>query len=389
MAQSLQDLVTLALDGTFLEIRRCRRIQRAFHFVQASVQFTEPRTQLAFENIHVFHVRAFPCRPAIVAPLDNATILVSVAQYNALMDAARKPLSCCRIMPGPSRRPALRSGVIRLTKKTKPLRLADADLSASIKTKAYEKQLHKLQAELAIIEHSYLSEGRSAVIVFEGWDAAGKGGTIRRISAALDPRSFKVWPIGAPRSYYLDRHYLLRFMERLPPRGAITVFDRSWYGRVLVERVEKLTPAKRWRAAFREINQFERMIVDDGTRIVKLFYHISADEQSARLESRLTDPLKRWKLSYEDFRNREHWDEYAEAIDEMLAKTSTRHAPWLLVPANDKKYARIAAMREIVERLSHGVDLSPPDLEESVLNAAEEQLNLQPSLLASLRGRTE
>ena len=152
--------------------------------------------------------------------------------------------------------------------------------------------------------------GRSAVIVFEGWDAAGKGGTIRRTSAALDPRSFKVWPIGPPRNYYLARLYLLRFMGVLRPVGAITAFDRSWYGRVLVERVEKLIPTRRWKAAYREITEFERMMTDDGTRLVKLFFHISPEEQLRRFEARLHDPMKRWKLSFEDFRNRRHWDDY-------------------------------------------------------------------------------
>ena len=206
------------------------------------------------------------------------------------------------------------------------------------------KKLARLQLTLTAIQQAYLLSGRSAVIVFEGWDAAGKGGTIRRTSAAFDPRSFKVWPIGPPRNYYLARLYLLRFMERLPPAGAITAFDRSWYGRVLVERVEKLIPERRWKAAYREITEFERMMTDDGTRLVKLFFHITADEQLRRFEARLHDPMKRWKLSFEDFRNRRHWDDYVEATEEMLARTSTSNAPWCVVPAEDKKYGRIAAI---------------------------------------------
>ena len=210
------------------------------------------------------------------------------------------------------------------------------------------EELARLQLTLTAIQQAYLLSGRSAVIVFEGWDAAGKGGTIRRTSAAFDPRSFKVWPIGPPRNYYLARLYLLRFMERLPPAGAITAFDRSWYGRVLVERVEKLIPEPRWKAAYREINEFERMITDDGTRLVKLFFHITAEEQLRRFEARLHDPMKRWKLSFEDFRNRRHWDDYVEATEEMLARTSTSNAPWCVVPAEDKKYGRIAALTEVV-----------------------------------------
>ncbi|NRG17911.1 polyphosphate kinase [Rhizobiales bacterium] len=268
-------------------------------------------------------------------------------------------------------------------------RLKDADMNLRLDKDAYEKELVELQRRLAQIQQAYLFSGRSGVIVLEGWDAGGKGGTIRRISAALDPRSFKVWPIGAPRRYYLERHYLLRFMERLPPSGAITAFDRSWYGRVLVERVEELTPRERWKAAYREINDFERMLVDYGTRVVKLFFHITPEEQLARLEERVKNPLKRWKLSYEDFRNRSRWSDYAEAIDDMFEKTSTVVAPWHLIPANNKKYARIAAMKEIVRCFGKDIDLDPPMLDESVLAEARKHLNLNPGLLESLAGRTE
>lgn len=268
-------------------------------------------------------------------------------------------------------------------------RLEDADLSLHLDRSKYERKLVKLQQLLTQIQQAYLFSGKSAVILFEGWDAAGKGGTIRRISAAFDPRSFKVWPIGAPRKYYLERHFLLRFMERMPPNGAITVFDRSWYGRVLVERVEKLTPETRWRSAYKEINDFERMLHDDDTRLVKLFFHISPEEQLARFEERLRNPLKRWKLSYEDFRNRNHWDEYAAAIDEMFERTSTVYAPWHVIPANDKKHARIAAMKIITDTLAKGVDLSPPVIDETVLQAAKEHIELTPSLVESLAGRTE
>lgn len=276
-----------------------------------------------------------------------------------------------------------------MSKNTKPpQRLADLDMSPRLGRKAYREELARLQLALTKIQQKYLFSGDKAVLVFEGWDAAGKGGTIRRISAAFDPRSFKVWPIGAPRNFYLDRHYLLRFMERLPPRGAISAFDRSWYGRVLVERVENLTPEKRWRQAYDEIRDFERMIVDDGTRLVKLFFHITPDVQLQRFEERLRNPLKRWKLTYEDFRNRDHWAEYSEAIDEMIERTSTERTPWTLVASNDKKHARISAMEATVEILSRGVDLDPIRPHEKVLDAAGEVLNVEPDLISSLRGRT-
>jgi len=268
-------------------------------------------------------------------------------------------------------------------------RLCDLDMSKRIGKAADEKKLSKLQHRLALIQQAYLFSGDAAVLVFEGWDAAGKGGAIRRISAALDPRSFKVWPIAAPRKYYLERQYFARFMERLPPDRAISVFDRSWYGRVLVERVEELTPEIRWRQAYREINDFERMLVDDGRRVVKLFFHVTPEEQLRRFEARLMDPLKRWKLSYEDFRNRGKWEAYEAAIDEMLEKTSTDYAPWRLIPANQKKYARIHAMEAIVDALEKGVDLSPPHLDEAVLNAARDHLDIDAEVFEGLVRETQ
>ncbi len=268
-------------------------------------------------------------------------------------------------------------------------RLAQIDLGAKLARADYDSKLPELQLELARVQQAYLFSGDSAVVVFEGWDAAGKGGTIRRMSVSLDPRSFKVWPIGAPSPYYLERHFLARFFERLPPQGAIAAFDRSWYGRVLVERVEKLTPKSRWRAAYREINAFERMLVDNGTRIVKLFLHISPEEQLRRFEERLLDPLKRWKLSYEDFRNRTEWKAYETAIDEMFERTSTTAAPWLVVPFEDKRYGRIMAIRAIVDRLKQDVDLRSPTLDERVLDAARHHLDIPPDLLPRLTGRTE
>lgn len=268
-------------------------------------------------------------------------------------------------------------------------KLSDVDLGKRLGKSDYLEKLDDLQARLARIQQAFLFHGTKGVIVFEGWDAAGKGGTIRRISQALDPRSFKVWPIGAPRNYYLNRHYLLRFWERLPPEGAISAFDRSWYGRVLVERIEGFTPETRWRAAYREINDFERMLVDDGTRIVKLFFHISPDEQMRRFAERLKNPLKRWKLTYEDFRNREKWDQSEIAIDEMLARTSTSVAPWHVIPANNKKYARIQAMQIVAKAFSEGLDLDPQHLDGKTLDAAGRVLDVDQSLIDSLRARTD
>ncbi|MCP4383855.1 MAG: polyphosphate kinase [Hyphomicrobiales bacterium] len=268
-------------------------------------------------------------------------------------------------------------------------RLAALDMSKRLAPKKYEADLEKLQTELRKIQQAYLVTRDQAIIVFEGWDAAGKGGTIRRMSAALDPRGFKVWPIGAPREYHSERHYLLRFWERLPPKGAISVFDRSWYGRVLVERVEQLATREQWNRAYEEINDFECLLADDGMRVVKIFLHITREEQLERFEARLRNPMKRWKLSYEDFRNRKKWDEYEAATNEMLERTSTKHAPWNLIPANDKKYARVAALKAITATLAKDVDLSPAPLDGKVEEEAAMLFDSYRSLIEDTTGRSD
>lgn len=267
-------------------------------------------------------------------------------------------------------------------------RLAALDLGKALPKAAYGRELAKLQLRLTQIQQAYLRLGRSAVIVFEGWDAAGKGGTIRRMSAGLDPRGYKVWPVGAPREYFAERHYLARFWDKLPPRGSISIFDRSWYGRVLVERVEGIVPPDRWRAAYQEISGFEQLLIDDGMRIVKIFFFISQQEQLRRFEERLRVPHKRWKLSYEDFRNRARWGDYVEAAEEMFARTD-RPAPWTVISSEDKRYGRITAMKTIARHLSAGVDLAPPSLDEAVLTAAIDHFDLAPDLVRNLAGRTE
>ena len=256
--------------------------------------------------------------------------------------------------------------------KRERVRLAKFGKHKKLKRADYLEKLARLQHRLEHIQQAYLATGERAALVFEGWDAAGKGGVIRRISQVLDPRSFKVWPIAAPHEQDAKRHYLARFWERLPPNGSIAIFDRSWYGRVLVERVEGLATEAEWRRAYDEINEFERLLLDDGMRVVKIFLHITPEEQLRRFEERMTDPLKRWKLSYDDFHNRALWDSYETAIEEMLSRTSTRRAPWSLVGANDKKHARVECLRIMVERLGKGVDLSPRPLDERTHAAAVE-----------------
>jgi polyphosphate kinase 2 (PPK2 family) len=241
----------------------------------------------------------------------------------------------------------------------------------------YERRLSAMQETLQLVQQAYLGTSHRAVIVLEGWDTAGKGGVVRRLGWALDPRSFKVHATAAPSGREKSLHYLQRFWERLPQHGQIVVFDRSWYGRVLVERVEQFATPAEWQRAYEEINDFERMLLADGMRLVKLFLHITPEEQMRRFRNRLTDPLKRWKLSYEDFRNRRRWKDYQAAIEDMMEKTSTRRAPWHLIPANNKPFGRLAALRIIADRLSKGVALDPRTLDPQVAEAAEQLLGIK------------
>jgi polyphosphate kinase 2 (PPK2 family) len=249
-------------------------------------------------------------------------------------------------------------------------RLDRIDLSLEIPDKdSYERRLEKLQLRLLQIQQAYRRQRRRALIVFEGWDTAGKGGTIRRLSERLDPRHWQAWPIGVPAPEEQGRHYFYRFWTKLPAPGCIAAFDRSWYGRVLVERVERLAPKPDWKRAYDEINEFERTLIDDGVRIVKIFLHISPAEQLRRLKERLDAPWKRWKLTRDDLRNRARWNDYAEAVDDMFERTSTRHAPWHAVSAEYKWHGRIRALEIIADRLGKGIDLEPPPADPKIARA--------------------
>ena len=256
-------------------------------------------------------------------------------------------------------------------------RLAAVKRFPAVEFADYERRLAKIQETLQHVQQAYLGTSHRAIIVLEGWDTAGKGGVVRRLGWALDPRSFKVHAIAAPTGREKSLHYLQRFWERLPEHGQIVVFDRSWYGRVLVERVEGYATPAEWRRAYKEINDFERMLLEDGTRLVKIFLHITPEEQSHRFRARLTDPLKRWKLSYEDFRNRGRWKDYEAAIEDMMEKTSTKRAPWHLVPANNKPFGRLAAFASLPIGYRLGVDLEPRPLDPKVAEAAEQLLGIR------------
>ncbi|RMF48902.1 MAG: hypothetical protein D6755_03090 [Anaerolineae bacterium] len=237
--------------------------------------------------------------------------------------------------------------------------LAQVDLSLSLDKDTYKKALLRYQLALHELGYQAYVQQRPVVIVFEGWDAAGKGGAIKRLTERLDPRGYVVYPIGAPKGEDANHHYLWRFWRRLPEAGQIAIFDRSWYGRVLVERIEGFCSQDAWQRAYREINAFERQLVAYGTVLFKFWIHISKDEQLRRFEARKADPIKRWKLTDEDWRNREKWDLYYEAVDEMLLKTSTHIAPWTVVEGNDKHYARVKVLRTITEGLSDALEYDP------------------------------
>jgi len=229
------------------------------------------------------------------------------------------------------------------------------DLSLSLDREEYEKQLDHLQARLRQLEHELYSARIPAVIVYCGWDAAGKGGNIRRLTGGLDPRGYQVVPIAAPTAEEKAHHYLWRFWKHLPKAGHITIFDRSWYGRVMVERVEGFCTEDEWKRAYREINEFERELTEFGTVLVKFWLHIDADEQLRRFRQREQTEFKNWKITDEDWRNREKWNRYKVAVTDMLRRTSTTNAPWTILEANDKLHARIKALKTVAAALEAGL----------------------------------
>lgn len=215
----------------------------------------------------------------------------------------------------------------------------------------YKPRLKELQLTLLNLQRELLTTRHSVVIVFEGPDAAGKGGAIKRVVERLDPRTMRVHSIVKPTAEEYQQHYLWRFWSKLPPRGQITIFDRSWYGRVLVERVEGFATEEEWKRAYREINEFERLLSDDGVIFVKIFLHITKEEQLHRFRRREADPYKHWKINDEDWRNRKKWDEHGEAAEEMFERTSTAPAPWEVMGANYKWATRVKTVRIVVDRL--------------------------------------
>lgn len=225
------------------------------------------------------------------------------------------------------------------------------DLSRRYGKDEYSAKLERWRGDLRRVSRRARRRGIGTVLVFEGWDAAGKGGVIRRLSAGLDPPSYRVVPVAAPSSEERAHHYLWRFWRHLPAAGRVTIFDRSWYGRVLVERVEGFADESEWRRAYDEINEFETALAEDGLLLLKFWLHIDPEEQLRRFRERKEVPYKNYKITEEDWRNRERWDDYRAAVHDMVVRTSRDEAPWVIVPANDKRWARVRVIRTVCRRL--------------------------------------
>ena len=236
-------------------------------------------------------------------------------------------------------------------------RLADISLKdKTLSDEEYKVQLKELQTELRMLHYRLYRDKIPVIIAYEGWDAAGKGGNIKRVSDALDPRGYEVWPIASPEPHEKARHFLWRFWKRLPRTGHIAIFDRTWYGRVMVERLEGFCSENDWQRAYHEINEFEKDLSDWGAVIIKFWVQIDNETQLARFTERQNNPEKQWKITDEDWRNREKWPQYEAAVNEMLQKTNTVYAPWHILESNDKKYARIKALRIVVEALKKAIE---------------------------------
>ncbi len=230
-------------------------------------------------------------------------------------------------------------------------KLREVSLDQSVSEKEYDEKLAAAQKKLKKLHNKIYRKGIPVIIAYEGWDAAGKGGNIKRMTSALDARGFTVQPIASPTPPEKNRMYLWRFWNRLPKTGHITIFDRTWYGRVMVERLEGFCSENDWQRAYNEMNEFEKMLSDWGAVVVKFWIHIDKDTQLARFNERQRIPEKRWKITEEDWRNREKWDDYEKAIDEMIEKTSTEYAPWHIIPSNDKKYARLQTIQIVIDAI--------------------------------------
>lgn len=235
-------------------------------------------------------------------------------------------------------------------------KLSKIDLSKSLDKKIYKKKLISLQYDMLNAQQFLFREKIGLILVFEGMDAAGKGGAIKRLTERLDPRGYVVHPISAPQAHELRYNYMHRFWRKMPQHGQMAIFDRSWYGRVLVERIEGFATEEEWKRAYEEINNYEKLLTDGDYILIKFWIHVDEDEQLKRFNERAKNPYKSWKLTDEDWRNREKFGLYEEAADEMFEKTDSKNAPWILVPGNNKLYARICVLEETLKHIEREVE---------------------------------
>ncbi len=226
-----------------------------------------------------------------------------------------------------------------------------ADLTKSLTKEEYKKKLKELQKKLAILHSEIYRRRVPVVLAFEGWDAGGKGGAIKRLTEELDPRGYEVMPTASPNDIEKAHHYLWRFWNNMPKAGHLAIFDRTWYGRVMVERIEGFCTEDEWQRAYKEINQMEEHLYNAGAVVLKFWMHIDKDEQERRFNERMANPEKQWKITDEDWRNREKWDQYEDAVNEMIIRTSTTYAPWIIVEGNSKYYARVKVLETVVKAL--------------------------------------
>lgn len=238
----------------------------------------------------------------------------------------------------------------------------------------YDADLKALQDRMAELQSLHILHGARTLIIVEGWDAAGKGGAIKRLTATLDPRYYQVFPISAPTREEKDKHFLWRFWNKLPGKCEINIWDRSHYGRVLVERVEGFCSEAEWRRGYDEINEFESRQGEIGTKIIKLFLHVTQETQDKVLTERLEDPAKRWKVTTEDFRNRDKRAEYLDAMKDMFKRTDTHWAPWTVIDGNNQKASRIAVLAHVVKELENSVPQDFPEADEAILKLAKDAL---------------
>jgi AMP-polyphosphate phosphotransferase len=242
----------------------------------------------------------------------------------------------------------------------------------------YDRDLKDLQDRMSTLQALHILHKARTLIIVEGWDAAGKGGAIKRMTSSLDPRYYQVFPVSAPTDEEKDKHFLWRFWKKLPGKQEISIWDRSHYGRVLVERVEGFCTEAEWRRGYDEINEFESRQSEIGTKIIKIFLHVTAATQDKVLVERLDDPAKRWKVTAEDFRNREKRDEYLGALKDMFKRTHTHWAPWTVIDGNNQKSARIAVLTHVIRELEKSVPQQFPDADPEIIALAQRTIGYSP-----------